>query len=547
MSDNKILLIGIDGGTWTTLQPAIDNGSMPCLANLMQKGASGILESTLPAITPAAWSSFQTGRLPGQHGVYDFVNWDNTRKKAVTINSTLLSNTMWELASKAGKKVGVLNVPVTYPPKSINGEIVAGLFSPDTDSEFTSPADFRPKLLNAVSGYDILNQRNNAVYPSQTSVKDFVNIMNQNLDWRLDAARFMISQNDYDLFMVHYHASDIVQHGLWGFMDPSHKLYDQEKQKYIFDNFYNHLDSNIEKTIQTFTQKCGQEPYVFIISDHGFQSNLMQINMAQWLLENNFIDQEYINHMVSQKKKPKKLLTSAKKLGIGKLVRKIMPDNAVEKIEHKTNLKNPYRDYNYSGSKVVYSGGCQYAFIHFLDENNKSTLFEEMKNKLMMLKDPNTGEAVVEQILTRSEAFPGEKNSLMPDMTLVVKDKWSFVFDTESKQSIEPVSFQKAKHVGTHHKNGILITSGNNIKPAIKVNAHITDIAPTVISLLNIQTDVPIFNGKPLSNIWDNCDPFDQNGTKTIVETEKEVLLDYQKTAQPDKTIENRLKDLGYM
>ena len=73
--NKKVLIIGVDGGTWDILTPAMDQGFMPNLKNLVNTGASGILKSIIPTVTPAAWSCFQTGVNPGQNGVFNFSYW----------------------------------------------------------------------------------------------------------------------------------------------------------------------------------------------------------------------------------------------------------------------------------------------------------------------------------------------------------------------------------------------------------------------------------------------------------------------------------------
>ena len=69
----KVVVIGLDAATWTLIRPWIDEGGMPNLANLMRAGVSGSLQSVLPPITPPAWTSFMTGKNPGKHGVFHFV------------------------------------------------------------------------------------------------------------------------------------------------------------------------------------------------------------------------------------------------------------------------------------------------------------------------------------------------------------------------------------------------------------------------------------------------------------------------------------------
>jgi len=121
--DRKILILGLDGGTWTVLKPAMEQGYMPFLKSQVDRGASGILKSTIPAITPAAWGGFQTGKNPGKTGVFDFAYWDKKDKKNRYVSAHDLGETFWDIISRYGKRLSVLNVPMTYPPKPINGSL----------------------------------------------------------------------------------------------------------------------------------------------------------------------------------------------------------------------------------------------------------------------------------------------------------------------------------------------------------------------------------------------------------------------------------------
>ena len=69
---NRVFIIGWDGATWDLIRPWVAQGKLPHIAALMDTGATGPLESTLPPMTFPAWSSFMTGKNPGKHGIYDF-------------------------------------------------------------------------------------------------------------------------------------------------------------------------------------------------------------------------------------------------------------------------------------------------------------------------------------------------------------------------------------------------------------------------------------------------------------------------------------------
>jgi predicted AlkP superfamily phosphohydrolase/phosphomutase len=68
----RVLIIGLDGASWTGLNPLLEKGLMPHLKSTINKGTSGILESVIPPATAPAWSSFQTGKYPSKHWVVDF-------------------------------------------------------------------------------------------------------------------------------------------------------------------------------------------------------------------------------------------------------------------------------------------------------------------------------------------------------------------------------------------------------------------------------------------------------------------------------------------
>ena len=71
---NKVLIVGIDGGTFTIIKPLVEQGKLPAIKKLMESGTHGILRSTAPAITAAAWSTFMTGKNPGKHGLFHFIS-----------------------------------------------------------------------------------------------------------------------------------------------------------------------------------------------------------------------------------------------------------------------------------------------------------------------------------------------------------------------------------------------------------------------------------------------------------------------------------------
>jgi hypothetical protein len=69
----KLLIIGLDAATLDLIKPWVAEGKLSNLGQLMDAGASGRLASVVPPITPLAWTSFMTGKNPGKHGIFDFL------------------------------------------------------------------------------------------------------------------------------------------------------------------------------------------------------------------------------------------------------------------------------------------------------------------------------------------------------------------------------------------------------------------------------------------------------------------------------------------
>ena len=147
--DPKVVIIGLDAATWTLIRPWMAEGGMPNLAKLMKEGVSGTLRSILPPITPPAWTSFMTGKNPGKHGVFHFIE---TAPESYAMNyangGSRRSPTVWKILNAAGFSVGTMNIPFTYPPEALDGFQISGLDTPSANSQFVYPASLKRELVD---------------------------------------------------------------------------------------------------------------------------------------------------------------------------------------------------------------------------------------------------------------------------------------------------------------------------------------------------------------------------------------------------------------
>ena len=151
----RTVIFGADGLAFRIIHPLIERGDMPNFKKLREQGCEAVLESKYPPLTPPAWTSLSTGLKPARHGVYDFWTYEEQPEKGKAPKAHVQSQrkggkAIWNILSEYGKQVLVINVPVTYPPETINGYMVSGYLTPGEDTDFTYPATFKEELFRVV-------------------------------------------------------------------------------------------------------------------------------------------------------------------------------------------------------------------------------------------------------------------------------------------------------------------------------------------------------------------------------------------------------------
>src|SRR5690348_13528801 len=110
----RVVLIGMDGGSWNLLDPMLRAGELPHFQGLIDRGVSADLASVTPLFSPPVWTSIATGRRPEAHGV-DFFYANRFSIKVPTV---------WERLAAGGVKVGLYDYLVTWPPREYPGGFV---------------------------------------------------------------------------------------------------------------------------------------------------------------------------------------------------------------------------------------------------------------------------------------------------------------------------------------------------------------------------------------------------------------------------------------
>ena len=537
----RVLIIGLDGGTWSVLEDVLLRGRMPHLDSLVKSGCSGALASTTPPKTPAAWSSFQTGKNPGKTGVYDFSGWNRKTHDLEYVSSESLGPTVWDHLGQAGKRIVVINVPMTYPARPVSGVLITGLLTPDLNSRFLYPPELRGPLLEHVPDYHIFNLRNASQTGSSRRVRQFVTRLQTIVESRTRASTFVFGRERPDVAMVHFQATDVLQHGLWGALCPEHPLYDPAVHEYLCSEFYGFLDVRLRRISEAFAE-CGSGPILtLVVSDHGFQTHRKRVRLGNWLAQEGYLSIRP-EHGLSPW-----LRTRLRRLDTPALRMLFERTSLGRKMDHFR--RQPAFAVDYDRSTVFSFGRGSDGYVFFLENDHlaRQVTEQRLRDSLADLIDPETQTPVLRQICPREEIYSGPKLSELPDWILKPVDGYSFTGNYEhgARGLFAVVQSGRDFHMGMHRAEGVLIAAGDGVRPGRIQGARLWDVAPTLLASLGLPVPEAM-DGVVLQDLF--TEPLRVQMSSAETPAVSSGSSDAPTYSQADvRNIEQRLRDLGYI
>lgn len=252
-SKPRVVVIGLDGATWTLLDPLLAHNQLPTLDKLIQNGSRSILRSCIQPSSEQAWSAFATGKQNGKFGLYGFYQRAPNSYALEYINAShRRAATLWRILSDRRKTCVVVNVPLTFPVEPVNGALVSGLMTPGLSSPFTYPPALKGELLRELGEYliDVDIERGET---ESGSLGDLVARVRRMSELQTRAFEYLLDKHpDWDFAMLVHRAPDILCHKFWRYQDPAHPLYDaREAQTWgrVINDAFVYLDRLNERIL----------------------------------------------------------------------------------------------------------------------------------------------------------------------------------------------------------------------------------------------------------------------------------------------------------
>ena len=455
----KVFVLGLDGapprmvfGEWKK--------HLPNISEMMKEGCYARMKSSIPPSTIVAWSSFCSGYDAGQLGVYSYTHQlkKNSNKRMFTNSTCVKKPLIWDELSKKGLKSNVLNIPLTFPAKKINGIMITDFLTPSFESNSVYPLAFKKEMLKLFNGKKYMFDVGEFTAYKRMSTEKLLKKTYEMTEMHFKVMNHLIDNSKWDFFITEIIGTDRLGHLFWHYFDKKHVRYEKNSK---FKNSMLDYFIWVDKEIGKLRRKLPKDGVLIIASDHGIERMDGKININDWLIKEGYLvlKKDYAELAVL---KPQKLslegidFTKTKAYSVGSYQGRIY-----------INLKE--RDKQGIVSKKDF---------------NK--IRKELERKLKTIKG-KTGRKLDTKVYWPEKIY-SEYDWRCPDLTVYFDDLIYGSNDEVGNKSLYTLDTLVGKTVAGHSSEGIFIASGKGIKKKGNLGTiDILQMAPTIYRIMGLK------------------------------------------------------------
>lgn len=271
----RACVVGLDGVPFSMVKRFVAEGVMPRMGEIIATGAFRETTVSLPEISSVSWSTFMTGKNPGEHGIFGFTDLHpGTYTQSFPSFRDLKCDTIWDRLGEQKMRSVVINQPATYPARPIHGALVSGFVAVHLDKS-VFPARYLRSLrdINYEIDLDAELVRDNppALF---RALHELLRVREQLMD-------VLWAEEKWNLMEMVITGTDRLHHFLFdAYEDPTHPHHGD------FLDYYRAVDALVGRIHDRFVDDASDPRNFFVLSDHGFCRTRHEVNVNALLAQN---------------------------------------------------------------------------------------------------------------------------------------------------------------------------------------------------------------------------------------------------------------------
>lgn len=491
----RVLFIGLDCADPGLLRQWGQAGLLPSLHALRQRSLKGTTLLPPGLGSGAMWVSLFTGVSPARHGRYFGRQPDAGAYRLSAFESNAVKHeAVWLAASRAGKRVAVVDVPVAPLAQELRGIQIKdwGCHDPTFPGVRTCPPSLADEVLQR-HGADPVGPCDRPRKGSE-AYRQFLDRLLERIDQKTQLVCHYLQQGDWDLFMASFGDAHCVAHQCWHLHDPGHPLHEPSYAR-VHGNPVQEVYVALDRAVGRILACVSEQTTVILFAGSGMGPNYTG---------NHLLD-EALRRLEGVAPSPSRQIVQALK----QLYRKVLPDKARwglgplgDRLDELSLAGDRARRKFYSIPHNDRSGAIR---LNVVGREPKGriqrgaeydALCRILQRDLMAVADPDTGRPVVDAVLKTSDHYTGEHLDQLPDLLVVWnRDRPITALSSEKTGLIRGT--RMSHRTGDHTHTGAFLLAGPGIVSGEIATLRVENIAPTIAALLNFA--LPNCDGRPIA------------------------------------------------
>ena len=468
------------------------SGQLPTFQRLREQGTWGALQSGTPYITPLMWSTILTGTNPGRHGVFDFWQRGDDGEFREIDRRTIREPCLWDILAKAGRSVGLWNVPLTYPPPKVTGYAVSGQDAPGAHPSVAHPRSLYTDIVQQCGGLPFKE-----IFPGGRRKADYLSLFDADAARRSEVAEFLTRHHPVDFQLIYNSATAMAQHYFWGDMSAA----ESDPYRDVVLRAFQGMDMLLARTIAAAPPNAR----VFVFSECGAGPLRRGVDLNLWLSRIGLL----------QCRTTAAPETPGAPAGMRGVVRGLrhhaqrhLPLNVQRMLNHHlrplkrwVQLRSELSFVDWSRTRAFARGKEGNLFVNLAGRESHGivkqgseyeAVRDELIEALLALREPGSDLPVVVAARRREDVFEGPSLANAPDVIVdwrngeyMPAEQGQFGGEVFCERWREYMSWPTS---GSHRANGIFLAAGPGIARGRLDSVRLVDLAPTLLHAAGVAT-----------------------------------------------------------